>query len=91
MCVLFKVCYSRSLQNKHVATSVIFCKADDYSLEFVNGASRHYLHSKRCQKQNVVKQGTAGGNNMCFLRQQQNKHMATSNIFVRPTTAALSF
>ena len=35
------ISYSRSLQNKHVATSIMLCKADDYSLEFLNGAGRH--------------------------------------------------
>ena len=48
------MCYSRSLKNKHVATSVIFCKAHDCSHEFLNGADRHFLHRERCQKQNVV-------------------------------------
>ena len=33
--------YFWSPWNIHAATSIIFCKVDDCSLEFLNGAGRH--------------------------------------------------
>ena len=87
------MCYSRLPQNIHAATSIIFCKVDDCSLEFLNGEGRHYYIAKGVGSKSSCVLPRAGLQEAitCVINGHHGTNMRQPHLsFVRWMTAALS-